>query len=411
MAVPDVVVPESPETLALRAASLIDERLLIDLAAGLVAIDSQVPDPGEEAAARFLEKVLQEHGFQTTWQEVRPGRPNLIADWGEGDGGLILEGHTDVVASGDPGLWQVHPFEGRVENGILHGRGSADMKGGVACAVVAAIALSRVLPKPSRRLRLAILCDEEGLMLGVKAFVQAGYAAGFAGAIICEPEEHELCLWQKGALRIWLHFRGRRAHGAMPYAGLNPLPAAARFVARLPEIQAAHASERHPELGDVYLTPTVFQASAGEGQNNVIPETCTVGLDVRTVPVTDHAKLQSAVLKLAQDCLDDGIQVEMDVFEDRPATETSKDALVVRTLARANELLEYPVRYGGVPGATDGTFLHAWARIPIVTCGPGRRDIPHQVDEYVEVQDLIRSARIYAAAATLFLTVPLENKE
>ncbi|GMA16881.1 M20 family metallopeptidase [Deinococcus metallilatus] len=404
MSSPVSVSPSShPEVLALRAAAAMDEAFLIDLAARLVAVDSQAPHPGEEVAARLLEEVLRAQGFQTTWQEVAPGRPNLIADWGEGEGGLILEGHTDVVASGDPALWRVPPFEGRVEGGVLHGRGSADMKGGVACAVAAAVAVSRVLPRSSRRLRLAILCDEEGLMLGVKAFVRGGYAAGFAGAIICEPEEHELCLWQKGALRIWLHFRGRMAHGAMPYAGLNPLPAAAQFVARLPEVQAAYAGERHPQLGDVYVTPTVMQASAGEGQNNVIPELCTVGLDVRTVPATDHAALQAALLRLAEECLDEGMQVTMNVFEDRPATETPPEAAVVQALARATELLGFPVRYGGVPGATDGTFLHAWAGLPIVTCGPGRRDIPHQIDEYVEVQDLIRAARTYAAAATLFL--------
>ena len=399
--------PPTPELLARAraAANAVDEAALTQLASKLVRIDTQVPVPGELPAVEFLERYLEQHGFVTFRQEVALGRPNLIADFGDGDGGLILEGHTDVVAAGDPSSWTVPPFEGRIENGVLHGRGSADMKAGLAAAIAAAIAVKQTLGHSRLKLRLAILCDEEGMMLGVKAFVRAGHALGFAGAIVCEPEENELCLCQKGAMRVWAHFQGRMAHGAMPYAGVNPIPAAAQFVSALTVLEREFSGFKHDLLGDVYITPTVITASAGEGQNNVIPALCKVGIDVRTVPGIKHAEIVRGLERVLSAALErsPGVMGQLEVFEDRPAIETPPDAEVVQALALGMELTGQPVRYGGVPGATDGTFLHAWAGLPIVTCGPGQRDIPHQVNEWVSVEDMVICARAYAAAAVLFL--------
>jgi succinyl-diaminopimelate desuccinylase len=104
--------------------------------------------------------------------------------------------------------------------------------------------------------------------------------------------------------------------------------------------------------------------------------------------------------------LEAGVTAELEVFEDRPATETPQEARVVRAVEQALTLLGLPVRYGGVPGATDGTFLWAWARLPIVTIGPGGRTVPHQADEYVELEELIAAARLYAATSVLFLADP-----
>lgn len=157
----------------------------------------------------FLEEYLRERGLHPFRQEVTPGRPNLMADLGEGEGGLILEGHTDVVTPGEERAWRHPPYAGVVEGGRLYGRGAYDMKGGLAALVEALLAVKRALGQLKHPLRLAALADEEGMMLGVKAFVKKGFARGFRGALVAEPEEMEVCLWQKGALRLWLRFPGR----------------------------------------------------------------------------------------------------------------------------------------------------------------------------------------------------------
>ncbi|MCS7219367.1 MAG: M20 family metallopeptidase [Thermus sp.] len=381
---------------ALLAAEAVEEGEVVELLKALVRLPSHYPGPGEEGVVAFLEAYLQERGLKPFRQEAAPGRPNLVADLGEGEGGLILEGHTDVVTPGEEALWTYPPYGAVVEGGRLYGRGACDMKGGLAALVGALLAVKRVLGKPKRPLRLAALADEEGMMRGVKAFLEAGLARGFRGALVAEPEAMEVCLWQKGALRLRLLFPGRMAHGAMPYAGDNPIPKAARFVVSLKELEGKlQAAFPHPHLGPPYLTPTQFLASAGEGQLNVIPSMAEVALDVRTVPGMDHGELLARIGELA------GVGVE--VLEDRPPVETPREDPLVQAAEEALRLLGLPVRLGGVPGATDGTFLRAWAGLPVVVMGPGEKTLPHQVDEWVDLEEVVLAARVYAALAVLYL--------
>ena len=143
---------------ALLAAEAVDPAEVVDLLRALVRIPSHYPGPGEEGVVAFLEAYLGERGFKPLRQEAAPGRPNLVADLGEGEGGR------------------------------LYGRGACDMKGGLAALVGAMLAVKRAFGRLPRPLRLAALADEEGMMLGVKAFVRAGLHHGFRGALAAEPE-------------------------------------------------------------------------------------------------------------------------------------------------------------------------------------------------------------------------------
>jgi len=398
-----------------RVLAAIDRDYIIELARRLVQTRSVyepgVPGANEAAAAQLLARELGGLGLAVHLEEVAPGRPNVIADWVGNAAGpcLLFEGHTDVVTEGDPSRWTHPPFAAEIVDGRLYGRGAADMKGGIAAAVGAVRALMAAgIPFPGR-VRLAILVDEEDLMLGVKHFIRSGWAAGVDGAIVCEPEQNEICLTQKGAMRVRVTFTGMMAHGAMPQAGVNPIPWAAEFVRGVRDLerQLVRRHGEHPFLGRPSVTPTIIQAPArGPAQLNVIPGTAEVFLDIRTIPGVDHGAVEAALRDIlgAIGRDDPRLRAELDVFEQRPWTETPADAPVARAVAEAYRLAtgREPV-YGGVPGATDGTFLHAWAGIPIVTLGPGPRLIPHQVDEYVEVEEMIEAARIYAAAALLFV--------
>jgi len=401
---------------AARTLSHVSTDEVVELTQRLVKTPSvyRPEDPGanEEAVARVVADWLRAEGLGVAVDPVVPGRPNVVG-WLDGDGEgptLCFEGHTDVVTEGDPGAWRHGPWSGVIEEGRLYGRGAADMKGGLAAAMVAVAALRRSGVRFRGRVLLAALVDEEGGMLGARQFVRTELGRAITAAIICEPEQNELCLEQKGVLWARVVVHGRMAHGAMPYAGLNPIPAASAVLAGLPalEREVRRGVPRSRLLGLPYVTPTIVRAPVkGTPQNNVIPGSAEIRLDVRLTPGLEPARALAAIEALARQTETrwPGTRIEVEPVEPpRPATRTDRGEVVVRALAWATRAVcGRPARFGGVPGSTDGTILHTEARIPIVTCGPGTRQIPHQVDEHVEVAALGEAARLYAAAAVRYL--------
>ena len=389
----------------------VDREELIRLTQDLVRVPSvyrpEDPRGNEYRVAGFVAQYLEQAGFEVRTEEVAEGRPNVWAVW-EGDRPgktLLFEAHTDVVTEGPAAEWEHPPFAAEREGGRIYGRGACDTKGNLAAAIVAVRAIKASgLAFPGR----LILChpvDEEGMMSGIKAFIEGGHAEGVDAAVICEPEENQLCIKQKGALRVEVRVRGKMAHGAMPLSGVNPVTRAARFVVAVEELEREEIRRcgKDPFVGHPSLTPTILMGpESGEPQINVVPASAYVALDVRTVPAQSHkelvGKLEDLVSRLSSE--DPDFDATLEVIEERPPTETQADEPLVRAMDAAYRNLtgEGP-RYNGVPGATDGTFLHAWSGIPIVTTGAGNREIPHHRDEWVGEEELLTACRLYAATA------------
>ena len=363
----------------------------------------------ERPAAALVARLFTEFGWTHEVVEVAPGRPSVIAtvEGGGGDGPtLMFEGHTDVVTEGEPGDWSVDPYGAEIRDGRLWGRGAADMKSGLAAMIHGVRGLQLAGPFPGR-IVLGVLCDEEGMMLGAKAFAASPLAAEVDGVIVCEPEGYEVCTSARGGIRVRLDLTGVMAHGAMPQEARSPLVAGARIVEALAGVQE-WAEERfgtHPHAGRVTVTPTVLHAG-DPGQLNVIPAHGLVGVDVRTVPGTDHAELLARVRQSAEEAARTaGVGVALTVVDDRPAVEIAEDHPVVAALVAAHRQEHgSPPPFGAVPGTTDGTILTRDAGLPTVVYGPGGKWIAHQKDEYVEVAEIGEYARVYAAAARHFLT-------
>ncbi|QYC41231.1 putative succinyl-diaminopimelate desuccinylase [Nonomuraea coxensis DSM 45129] len=387
----------------------VDAAGVVEFTRELVRVPS-TNDPGrrERAAAELVAARMRAWGWEPAWYEVEPDRPNVVAvvEGGGGDGPtLMFEGHTDVVTEGDLAEWTVDPFGGEIRDGRLWGRGSADMKSGLAATLYATRALQLAGPFPGR-IKVCALADEEGLMIGAHHFVAEGLAADVDGAIVAEPEAGEICAVAKGALRLRVDLTGKMAHGAMPQHGRNPIAAAGPLLVGLAELQE-ELQRRHPaheHLGEVYVTPTVLRAGS-TAQVNVIPATASVFVDVRTVPGVEHKDVADRVSALASRAARDGIAAEVSVLVDRPPVDVPVTDPVVAALAAAHRAVtgEEPV-YGGVPGSTDGTVLTHWGGVPSVVYGPGGKWIAHQADEYVEIDDIVRCTRVFAEAARRFLT-------
>jgi succinyl-diaminopimelate desuccinylase len=389
---------------------------LVELTRELVRIPSVVrpgdPSATEAAVAEHVHRWFVKEGFDVEVHEVAPGRPNVLAVLGdEGPGrSLLLEGHTDVVTEGDPALWTHPPFGAELVGGRIYGRGTADMKAGLAAAMVAAAAIKRSGTRLAGRLVVGALVDEEGDMIGVRHLCQTPIGRALDAAIICEPEENELCLEQRGVVWARVTVRGRMAHGAMPEAGVNPITAVGALLREVPALQkrlrALCARSRH--LRPPTVTPTIVRAPlSGVPQSNVIPATAETTLDIRLTPGPTEeaiaAEIDAACRRAAAAC--HGVSIEWrPVNGYRLATRVDREEPLVQAMrAGVRQATGRAPRFGGVPGSTDGTILRTVLGIPIVTCGPGNRLIPHQVDEYVEVAELVDAARIYVASVLAYL--------
>jgi succinyl-diaminopimelate desuccinylase len=410
----------------------IDGDELIALTAELVRINS-VWDPAagtsEQAVGEKVASWAQSQGFEVHIDPVTPTRPNIIISGlhGPGKRTLMFEGHTDVVTPGDVSVWQYDPFGAEIVGRRMYGRGTNDTKGNLAAMLMAMKALKKSAIELSGSVIGGVLCDEEDQMIGVIDFINKGHADKVTAAVICEPQDGLICTSQKGAVRASYRITGRMSHGAMPLSGLNCAPAIARLIESLHRLEkkATTAVGCDPHLGWPSFTPTVIQAPyAGAPQLNVMPGEARVLVDVRTTPAQNHQDIIVDLKKLAQDVArrvqehyrqydvllglqrDHKLAVQVDILTDRPCTLTDETDPIVQAAAWATRTVsDKPPVYAGVPGATDGTFLWSMKNIPIVTMGAGDRQVPHQIDEWVDLDQLIETAKVYALTAlhyTLF---------
>ena len=394
----------------------VDADELVQLTRDLVRIPSVIrpgdPDGNESAVADYVHRWFVKEGFDVEVHQVAPGRPNVLAvlgDKGQGKS-LLLEGHTDVVTEGDPAQWTHPPFSADLVDGRIYGRGSADMKSGLAAAMIAAAACKRSHTRLNGRLVVGALVDEEADMIGVRHLCTTAIGRELDAAIICEPEENELCLEQRGVVWARVSVRGRMAHGAMPEAGANPITGVGALLREVPALERAlrRLCAKSKHLKPPTVTPTIVRAPlSGVPQQNVIPGTAEATIDIRLTPGPDvdaiAAEIDAACRRAAAAC--EGITIEWRPTNGfRLATRVDKDEAIVRAMMRGvKDATGRAPKFGGVPGSTDGTILRMTLGIPIVTCGPGNRSIPHQVDEYVEVGELVDAARIYVASTLAYL--------
>ena len=286
------------------------------------------------------------------------------------------------------------------------------MKGGLVAAMCAAGAILHSGIRLKGNILIGALVDEEGLMLGVKHFVERGWAKQVDAAIICEPEENHLCIAQKGVMWARVTCTGVMSHGAMPLTGVNPVYPLGSLLTELRALEGAEIARVGPDefLGQPSITPTILESPVhGEPQNNVMPAQAQLTLDCRLIPGQTPEDLEAKIRSLFEQVRtseDSRVQFEFETIEARPPTFIPADAEIVQVLDSAyRDVTGKEPIYGGVPGTTDGTILFSRAGVPIVTCGPGDIHVPHHVDEWLSIDELIEATQLYVVAALRFLGV------
>ncbi len=398
--------------------SSVDRGELVRLTQDLVRIDSVIrPETGEterNVVAYLADWIRRELSIEPLIEQVVEGRENIIVTIDSGRPGpcLMIEGHTDVVSEGSRDRWRRDPFGGEVIDGRLYGRGSCDMKAGLAVALMTARSLARANTGWCGRMRLGFVCDEEGMMIGIKHYIRAGHADDVTACLVPEPEENNLCISMKGAIRAIVRVQGRMAHGAMPLSGVNPNTRLARIILAFEKYEAEEKARcgRDPFLGLPSVTFTVLRSpTAGSpAQLNVMPGEAEAYVDIRTTLAQSHEQVREdlrGILRLLAS-VDPDFHADIEFIEDRPVVGITKDEPIAGISAEVfQEITGRAPVWNGVPGATDGTFLSSIKGIPCLVNGPGPRHMPHQVDEYVEVDQLFEAANIYVLTAKRFLSL------
>ncbi len=264
----------------------------VALTRALISTPSVNPDleeggAGEAEAAQWCARWLESWGFEVAVSEPAPGRPNVLARLGSGGPRLLLNGHLDTV--GVQGM-TLDPFDPRIEDGRLYGRGACDMKSGLG-ALLAAAARFAAAPPPEGELIIAVTSDEEYGSIGVQALLDAGLTADMA--VVCEPTSLAVTPANKGFVWFHLRFRGRAAHGSRPEQGVDAIRHAGRFLAGLDLLEEEIArTTAHPLLGRGSLhAGTISGGTAG----SVYPAECRLLLERRTLPGEEHGALEAGV--------------------------------------------------------------------------------------------------------------------
>jgi acetylornithine deacetylase len=366
----------------------------VALARALIKIDSRNPtlapdSPGEGDCARALASVLDDWGFAVQIVDAAPGRPNVVARMGPDNApALMLNGHLDVV--GVEGM--IHqPFSADLRSGRIYGRGSADMKGGL--AAMCAAAATNAGAKSERQILITAVVDEEYESLGMRALLAAGVRA--EQAIITEPTRLAVCPAHRGFAWFDVELRGRAAHGSRYDVGIDAITHAGLLLAELDRVERSReAGPIHPLLGRGSLHASKIQGGVGM---STYPERCNLAIERRTIP---GESVQKATREITDACA--RVKSARPEFDARVTLSTAQlpsdvpvDAPVVRRLVGAVEREGIPVSIEGLSAWTDAALLNE-AGIPTVCFGPGDIALAHAAEEFVPVDDIERATRVLA---------------
>jgi acetylornithine deacetylase len=370
----------------------------IALARELVRIDSRNPalapdSPGESTAARVLGSALASWGFRVDVHEAAPGRPNVVARAGSGGGrSLMLNGHLDVV--GVEGMTHP-PFGAEERNGRLYGRGSADMKGGLAamCAAAARAAARGI----AGEVIVAAVVDEEHTSLGTRELIRRGVRAD--AAIVAEPTRLAIMPAHKGFAWIEVEVRGRAAHGSRYELGVDAILEAAAVLNELDRLERESLPTRlHPLLGRPSLHVSTIEGGSGW---STYPDRCLIRVERRTVPgegVDEPLEEVRAAIARARDRRA-SLAAEAHLVLLQAPSDVESNAPIVRALADALVERGERVTLGGMSAWTDAALLNE-AGIPAICFGPGDIALAHAAEEWIDVDEIERATVVLETLIT-----------
>lgn len=372
------------------AAPIADDDL-VNLLAELVRCESPDPPGHEIEIAEFIRERLEGYGIETVLDEFAPGRANLLGRVkGTGERpALVFSAHMDTMPPGTQ-PWRHGPYSGTVEEGRMYGRGTCDMKSGLAAMIAAAVALKDAREPLGGDLILAFSGGESSNCLGAKVFAENGALDGAGALLVSEPSSLKVVTAEQGALWLRVTARGHSGH-ASGRAGddANAILKLISHLDGLRDLAVLHGE--HPLLGTGSVS--VGRIDGGTAVN-MTPDRCHAELDVRFLPHHDPDAIECAMAQVV------GHDLEIERLDCKPAVETPVDHPFVTTCLDACAL-ELGAAEGpyGVSYFSDSSVLVPAFGLPRVIVGPGELGLSGAHDEYCEIEKLHAAAKIFQTIA------------
>ncbi len=373
---------------------------LLELLQLIVRIPSVNPmdedDPevcGESRMGSFFAAYLRVRGFRVEEQDVEPGRPNVVGTIGPEDASrtLLVEAHLDTVSV--RGM-TVPPFAAEVRDGRLYGRGACDMKGPMAAFLwtLQPDLLSAIAASGKRLVVVGAMGEEQGCE-GIQVLVDGGRLSADE-ALVLEPTELNIVHAHKGAFWVRVHVEGRSGHGSNPAGGISAIAGMTRFIERLEK-----SIEDLPIESSVLGRPTlnVGKIVGGSGVN-LVPGTCTIEIDRRTLPSENHAEILEGMRAELEALKTEGriTGFEIEAIKDSRAYQTATESGLIHRLSEACSDQGVTPRCAGTAWYSDAGPL-AQVCSETVVFGPGSIKQAHTPDEYIDLVELQKGADILAA--------------
>ncbi|MDD5409004.1 MAG: ArgE/DapE family deacylase [Candidatus Omnitrophica bacterium] len=364
---------------------MVNKKRLAQTIKKLISLDSQNPPGDEEKIADFVSAYLKTLGLKTRTYAFSDKRVNVLATLNgvKSERSLLLTPHLDTVPAGRS--WKTNPLKPKIIGDRIYGLGATDCKGNLASSLEAINSIVEKGIKLDYDLVFAATADEEsGSTLGLIPLLDRKILKADA-AVVLDADEFEIIVTQKGLMHLKVYIKGRKAHGAYPWLGVNAIDIAAKVIVDLKKQRSNYKKNKY------LREPTINVGTINGGDKvNVVSDWCEFGLDFRFLPGESDRKLLDSLKKTISKYTRN-FRINVQWVQD-PYTINSAHPLV-KGLATAMKDLKISPHISGSEGATVITFFKL-KNIPAVATGFGTKKCAHVADEYACLSNLYKGAQV-----------------
>ena len=368
----------------------------IELTRELVRSPSVNPPGDTSDCAKIVLNKFKENDIDAEILEGKKGACNVVARLPGKEKGktLLLNGHLDVVPPGEG--WTVDPFGGEIRGDKVYGRGTSDMKSGIASMMAAMIGVKRSGARFSGEIMFMGAADEEtGSEFGTIYLLKNNIGANADFAIVAEPTNLRVELGNRGTRCINIIVRGKACHSSRPYLGINAISYAAKVIEAIQSMEFRNRNDLF-ELPSPTISVVMIKGGTKE---DMIPDRCDLTVDRRMIPGETTETVVEELKKVIDPILEEekGLQIEVKVSPTNhfdPYLISEDEPVVQATIESFKQVTGRKPEVAGKAGCTDGSHLFHLRGIPAVLFGPGNPYFAHTADECVEIENIVLSTEI-----------------